>query len=119
VADRPCSRRSPALCGLNRSALYDVLWTGRASEDLYTVLTPLIVKYEAGKLRPTGPRSNEPTQWQLVSPGCRSSAQMGGGSPQYHRVASALASAMGPNQSLRAGSTEPVSHNYPSPTGVR
>jgi hypothetical protein len=39
------------MCGVARITLYEVLWTGRASEDLRAVLTPLVHAHEAGKLK--------------------------------------------------------------------
>jgi hypothetical protein len=39
------------MCGVSRIMLYEVLWTGRASEDLCAVLTPLVRDFEASKLR--------------------------------------------------------------------
>jgi hypothetical protein len=39
------------MCGVSRITPYEVLWTGRASEDLCAVLTPLVRGFETGKLR--------------------------------------------------------------------
>jgi hypothetical protein len=56
------------MCGVSRDALYHVLWTGRASEDLCAVLTPLIRQYEGGKLRfrRSGPPSDIPNHWEVI-----------------------------------------------------
>jgi hypothetical protein len=44
--------------GVGRITLYDLWCTGRASEELCAVLTPLVRDFEAGKLRfkRSGPR---------------------------------------------------------------
>jgi hypothetical protein len=57
-----------AVCGLSRFALHRVLWTGRASEDLCTVLTRLARAHEAGKLRlkRTGRHGDRPKRWEII-----------------------------------------------------
>jgi hypothetical protein len=40
-----------AMCGVARITLYQVSWTGRASDELCAVLTPLVRAHEVGKLR--------------------------------------------------------------------
>jgi hypothetical protein len=47
-----------ALCCASGLALYRMPWTGRVSDDMAELLTPLVRQYEAGKLRfrSTSPR---------------------------------------------------------------
>jgi hypothetical protein len=40
-----------AMCGVARITLYEVLWTGRGSDELCAVLTPLVRAHEDGKFR--------------------------------------------------------------------
>ncbi len=56
------------MIGRSRLALYRVLWTGRVSADMATVLTPVIRAFEAGKLRfrRTSLRDAEPNRWQMI-----------------------------------------------------
>jgi hypothetical protein len=45
-----------------------MLWTGRVSDDMAELLTPLVRQFEAGKLRlrRSGPRSRDPNHWEIV-----------------------------------------------------
>jgi hypothetical protein len=45
-----------------------VLWTGRASEDRWAVLTPLVGDFEAGKLRfkRSGRYGDGANRWEIV-----------------------------------------------------
>lgn len=54
-----------AMIGRSRLTLYRVLWTGRVSDDMATVLTPIVRQYEAGKLRfrRTSPHAADPNCW--------------------------------------------------------
>jgi hypothetical protein len=54
-------------CGVSRLSLYRMLWTGRVSDDLAALLTPLVRRF-AGKLRfrHTSPRSDEPSPWEII-----------------------------------------------------
>jgi hypothetical protein len=56
----PACRRDPvrvplsavaAVCGVNKLTLYRMLWTGRVSDEMAELLTPLVCRYDAGKLR--------------------------------------------------------------------
>jgi hypothetical protein len=57
-----------AMCGVNRLALYRMLWSGRVSADMAELLTPIVRAFEADKLkfRRTGPRSRYPNRWEVV-----------------------------------------------------
>jgi hypothetical protein len=56
------------LAGVSRLTLHRARDSGHVSEDLCEVLTPLILQFEAGKLRfrRTGPRSSYPNHWEIV-----------------------------------------------------
>jgi hypothetical protein len=58
------------MCGVARITLYEVLWTGRASEDLCAVLTPLVRDFEAGRLRfkRSGRYGDGANRWEMVEP---------------------------------------------------
>jgi hypothetical protein len=58
------------LCGVARITLYQVLWTGRASDELCAVLTPLIRQYEAGKLRlkRASRYGDQANRWEILEP---------------------------------------------------
>jgi hypothetical protein len=57
-----------AMCGRSRFALYNVLWTGRVSEDMAEVLTPIVRAYEAGKLRfrRNGRYGDGANRWEII-----------------------------------------------------
>ena len=59
-----------ALCGVSRSALCDVLWTGRVSDDLAELLSPIVRAFEAGKLRfrRNGGYGNGANRWEVIEP---------------------------------------------------
>jgi hypothetical protein len=56
-----------AMCGVARITRYEVLWTGRASDDLCAVLTPLVRAHEAGKpkFKRLG-RSRGGSSWEII-----------------------------------------------------
>jgi hypothetical protein len=56
------------MCGVNRMALYRVVWSGQVSEEVAEVLTPIVRAFEAGKLkfRWSGPRSEMRNRWEVV-----------------------------------------------------
>jgi len=55
-----------AMCGRPRLTLYRVLWSGRVSAELAEALTPIVLAFEAGRLRfkRSGPRSRFPNHWE-------------------------------------------------------
>jgi hypothetical protein len=57
-----------AMCGRSRKALFEVQSTGRASEGLYTALSPVLPAVLRGKLRFRGssPRGSEPNVWRAT-----------------------------------------------------
>jgi hypothetical protein len=57
-----------AMCGVSRLALYRMLWTGRVRDDLAALLTQLVRRFEAGKLRfrRTSPRGDDPNRWKII-----------------------------------------------------
>jgi hypothetical protein len=59
-----------ALCDVSRITLYEVLWTGRASEELCAMLTPVVRAHEAGKLRlkRTSRHGDRPNRWEIIDP---------------------------------------------------
>ena len=59
-----------AMCDRSRWALYEALWTGRASDDLCAVLTPIVRAHDAGKLRfrRNGRYRDGANRWEIVEP---------------------------------------------------
>jgi hypothetical protein len=57
-----------AMCGVNRLALYRLLWTGRVGDDMVELLTPWSGNIRGRKLgfRRTSPRSDESNRWQMI-----------------------------------------------------
>jgi hypothetical protein len=57
-----------AICGVSRFALYDMLRTGRVSDDMAELLSPIVRAHEAGKLRfrRTVRVASDPNHWEIV-----------------------------------------------------
>jgi hypothetical protein len=58
------------LTGVSRLTLYRARESGRVSAETAELLTPLVQRYEAGKLRfrRTAPRDHFPNHWEVVEP---------------------------------------------------